>query len=670
MTSVVKLLASLGSDVPHPSVVVRKVGDKSCVAEVKVEDPNFATNILRNLASQQANGNHNDISIKPVVRTASSAASGNRLQVSTVTCTWYQASRVAWLSYSSRQKADDGQLALESRKILNRTVTCSVLQNHGTVRNPRVTWTLQVTNLHGTTTEADLLRLLSRNQRRPKDVTLGRPSYRYSDSKSADVVEKLLKDVGGLESFQSSAIDGSSKMKAMAHFSERAKAVEAVRKFHNTTVPELGRTKIFVAHVISVKYNVLNGIIKALQTEIDKLRESSWKESHVQLKMYPQTDLRKPFTTLRISGENLKTVASAKAALEKMVAGTKILNGDSPVWDPWFLEPAALVYLNALSDRFGLYIHRDTRKSQLVIYSDPKASLEEVERTLLDKVLTLKKASHTMILSPELLKKAMQGGMQRLKARFGSAVKLNVSASPKTISIAGSKAEMEEARALLVDETLIDAEEATARTGDCVVCWCEASEPLITVCEHAYCTECFLNQASTEEAIPVRCFGDESNCKHIFGMEELKSMLPHEMFEDLLRRSFDTFVRHHPEQFQYCPTPDCPQIYHKTSTGETFFCSTCLTPVCTSCHVISHDGMSCEEYKDLSSEGAEAFRKYKKEHDVRDCPKCKVGIEKNHGCNHMECTNCHAHICWFCMEVFKNGPDCYTHMQKAHKRDW
>jgi len=102
------------------------------------------------------------------------------------------------------------------------------------------------------------------------------------------------------------------------------------------------------------------------------------------------------------------------------------------------------------------------------------------------------------------------------------------------------------------------------------------------------------------------------------------------------------------EDFQYCPTPDCRQVYHLTSTGETFDHLTCLTPVC----------MTCEGYKEMDSEDNKLFREYKKEHDVRDCPNCKVGIEKSEACNHIECKNCEAYICWFCMKVFGVFREC------------
>eukprot|EP01123_Difflugia_compressa_P004469 TRINITY_DN15897_c0_g1_i1.p1 TRINITY_DN15897_c0_g1~~TRINITY_DN15897_c0_g1_i1.p1 ORF type:complete len:268 (-),score=46.86 TRINITY_DN15897_c0_g1_i1:62-841(-) len=40
----------------------------------------------------------------------------------------------------------------------------------------------------------------------------------------------------------------------------------------------------------------------------------------------------------------------------------------------------------------------------------------------------------------------------------------------------------------------------------------------------------------------------------------------------------------------------------------------------------------------------------------RKCPSCKHNIEKNGGCNHMCCRNCHYHFCWQCMGKFGSGP--------------
>jgi hypothetical protein len=224
--------------------------------------------------------------------------------------------------------------------------------------------------------------------------------------------------------------------------------------------------------------------------------------------------------------------------------------------------------------------------------------------------------------------------------------------------------ELQEAKQLL-----LEANDQTKEGDDCVVCWTEATEALHTTCGHVYCKECFANQASSsgDGDIPVRCYGNGGKCLQIFSIRELKTMLSHTAFEELLQASFNAFIRTHPKDFHHCPTPDCPQVYRITMAGKNFLCSTCLASACTACNMIAHDGMTCEEYKDLRSGGDKAFQKWKEENDVRDCPNCKSPIEKSHGCNHMECQHCSTHICWFCMKHFGTSGECYGHMSKVHR---
>jgi len=67
----------------------------------------------------------------------------------------------------------------------------------------------------------------------------------------------------------------------------------------------LANTKIFVNHIVSVKYTISTSVIRALKVELDQLAADLWRSGHVQLKVYPQEDPSKSFTTVRLFWENL-----------------------------------------------------------------------------------------------------------------------------------------------------------------------------------------------------------------------------------------------------------------------------------------------------------------------------------------------------------------------------
>lgn len=58
--------------------------------------------------------------------------------------------------------------------------------------------------------------------------------------------------------------------------------------------------------------------------------------------------------------------------------------------------------------------------------------------------------------------------------------------------------------------------------------------------------------------------------------------------------------------------------------------------------------------------------KAKEELGFKDCPTCNTHIQKDEGCNHINCTACGTHICWLCLKIFTDGDDCYQHMGRVH----
>jgi hypothetical protein len=679
--TITALLNTLGFPIIESCIHIKSLSALESVAEVKVEDPRFAHSVAHKFDTELGKEHKGELSIKILQGVGGSGTLVNRLQTSSVSCTWYKASRAAWLHYNSSKKANDAsKFLMKNGKILGRKIQYSVqeppehLQPVWNGRRRSLIWSVQVANLDARTTEIDIKSML-KEWLIPRKIVLGLPSYSRSELQAAEVVENLLRKKGDLQSFETFSLPSSVKSKAIATFSDSAKAAEAVKALHNTQVRQLNNSKLFVNRVISLKCNILTPIYNALAHEIKELKHNLLQNGHVHLKSYPAVNPRKPIT-LRVSGENSKLVAEAKSALDRLFAGTIVMHGEVSLWDSFFSMRESLLYLNEISTIYGVYIHRDSRTSQLIIYGGQPQIQIAVQDLLIKKVKSLQEGSSTILLDDDLFKAALQGGWRRIRERFGKAANLNVTTNPKSIVIRGSSDDLAQAKSLLTVGNDGQIEKLQPNSNDCSICWDETAEPISSSCGHTYCKECFQNKSSSvsDGQLPMRCDGSGGDCQQVLTVQELKSNLSLLAFEKLLASSFETHIRTHPNDFQFCPTLNCPQVYRRfhpsaAETDETpspILCHSCLSMICPSCNVLEHPDLTCSEFKDLSSEGTQSFKRWMKENEAQACPKCGTAIQKSYGCNHMQCFNCSIHFCWVCLHTSNSGADCYAHMQREH----
>ena len=142
-------------------------------------------------------------------------------------------------------------------------------------------------------------------------------------------------------------------------------------------------------------------------------------------------------------------------------------------------------------------------------------------------------------------------------------------------------------------------------------------------------------------------------------MEDVRRILSQEDFNKLCDLQISRFISKNPA-YHSCFSPNCEQIFLSSETKEndgTFECELCGKWYCMKCKQ-SHKGYTCEDWKfKLDDKALLAL-------GIKKCPKCGIGIQKNEGCQHMECQNCHAHICWKCLKYFRKSDECYNHLAK------
>jgi len=612
-----------------------------------------------------SSGRVENLEITTNTKTVNDSAASARVQTPLVSCMWYKPSCIAWLHYKSSTTANRAVQILNGMKIDGRKVECKFQEpahyHHGIILS------VQIGNLDVFTTSATLKRRLGGNCE-PIAIFFGKPSHELNEQHAESTVKQLLDSNASLESWEVSERFDPVKTRAIARFRTTEEARLAVRDLNGVKLSALGNSKVFASLIVSVKFSMLTTMCHAIKDELDEFERQSWETHRVQFKAYlPAPDIQQVTTVLRLYGEDSKSVAQAKRSLEAILAGSVAVKNGIPIWDTIFTKLDGLAFLKSIIHVHGGFVYRDLRMSRLRVYGDltQKGALQ---LRLTEKVDELNHLTHTLILAPTTLRHALSGGFRRIVEVFGKqAATLNIACQPKSITIHGSRHDFERACGILMQEEGSAASSNRDNAEDCVVCWTEATDSLRTTCKHTYCSDCFAGQCSSasDGNIPVRCLGSAGDCTHIFSIPELEDLLKPDEFEQFFEKAFAVHIRTHKE-VQYCPTPDCPNVYRVTSDGTIFTCASCLTAICTTCQAVSHEGVTCEQYRDLRYEGMKAFHQWKVENGVKDCPACEMAIEKTYGCNHMECMACGIHICWTCMQTFNTGPETYGHMERIH----
>ena len=640
-------------------------------AMIKVRDPDFANRLLQCFGNAPIRLGKTEIHVSKMQLGGETDSGMNRLQLTGVTCSWFNPSKVAYLQYETDWEA---QRALErvrhrdSNQLMGRRLDFAY----------QPVKCLQVGNLDLNTNKARLQSFLP--SPKPIKITWGPQSHTLTGKQLEERAITQLQSHGTLiEECTPSPQNGRSRMKIIAKFSEAEAARNAVRKMHGTRLDPSSNDKMQVTPLVSIKLSVSSRILAAIRPQLDPLVDQTWRTDYVQIKSYEA--LGKQYTQVRIFGQSREPVAKAKSAVEKLLLGHIATDGNDPITDPFYFKPASKNFLVDLGAACAVFIHQDLRRSVLRLYGD-NMGIEQVERALVAKCAELKEQFHTVILDHEALAFALKGGFRRIVATLGKEnVKLDVISNPKRILVEGSEEDAIQVQNILASpmspslETKIFGLSINVDDSElcCPVCLTPPEAPIETSCGHLYCNSCLVSQCTSADSFPLKCLGEGATCGSPMTLADVKKVLSATEYDNLLQASLTSYIRNRATEFQYCSTPDCDRFYRISNTGNSrvFDCDGCLSTICTSCHQHPHDGLTCEANKALikaTLEGDEKkVAKWKQDNDVRDCPKCGIPIEKSYGCNHMECISCRIHICWFCMGTFGSGEETYTHMRSKHR---
>uniref|UniRef100_A0A8C5BUY4 RBR-type E3 ubiquitin transferase n=1 Tax=Gadus morhua TaxID=8049 RepID=A0A8C5BUY4_GADMO len=149
------------------------------------------------------------------------------------------------------------------------------------------------------------------------------------------------------------------------------------------------------------------------------------------------------------------------------------------------------------------------------------------------------------------------------------------------------------------------------------------------------------------------------------------------------RYLFRDYVESH-FQLQLCPGADCPIVIQvEEPRARRVQCSRCMEVFCFKCRQMYHAPTDCPTIRKWLTKCADDSEtaNYISAH-TKDCPKCNICIEKNGGCNHMQCSKCKHDFCWMCLgdwkthgseyyecSRYKENPDIVNQSQQAQARE-
>ncbi|XP_029104062.1 ankyrin repeat and IBR domain-containing protein 1-like isoform X2 [Scleropages formosus] len=221
----------------------------------------------------------------------------------------------------------------------------------------------------------------------------------------------------------------------------------------------------------------------------------------------------------------------------------------------------------------------------------------------------------------------------------------------------------------------------------CGICMCTISvfeDPVDMPCGHEFCRACwegFLNMKIQEgEAHNIFC--PAHDCFQLVPVEVIESVVSREMDKRYLQFDIKAFVENNPA-IKWCPTPGCERAVRLNRVGPGTAASDPLSfPLlrapavdcgkshlfCWECLGEAHEPCECqtwnmwlqkvsemkpEELAGVSEAYEDAANCLWLLTNSKPCANCKSPIQKNEGCNHMQCAKCKYDFCWICLEEWK-----------------
>lgn len=199
-------------------------------------------------------------------------------------------------------------------------------------------------------------------------------------------------------------------------------------------------------------------------------------------------------------------------------------------------------------------------------------------------------------------------------------------------------------------------------------------------CQHHFCKSCMQQYCNVrvKDGTVVNLACPDASCKESVPPALLRELLDKEAFERweelLLQKTLDSMP-----DVVYCPKCRTPSIEDPDHLVQ---CSKCRFSFCSLCMAHWHPGQNCmtpeaklrilQARKQGRETGEETLRQERElinecldmdyiKKEAKQCPTCRMAVQKSEGCNKMTCLNCGGYFCFQCGQAIKG----YDHFRNS-----
>ncbi|KAM4580905.1 ankyrin repeat and IBR domain-containing protein 1-like isoform 1-T2 [Odontesthes bonariensis] len=232
--------------------------------------------------------------------------------------------------------------------------------------------------------------------------------------------------------------------------------------------------------------------------------------------------------------------------------------------------------------------------------------------------------------------------------------------------------------------SLMPTDEEASLCGICMSSISVFEESVDMSCGHEFCRACwegFLN-LKIQEGEAHNIFCPAYDCYQQVPVEVIESVVSREMDRRYLQFDIKAFVENNPA-IRWCPEAGCERAVRLNTQGPGSSTSDALSfpqlraPAvdcgkghlfCWECRGEAHEPCDCETWKlwlqkvnemkpeelaGVSEAYEDAANCLWMLTNSKACANCRSPIQKNEGCNHMQCAKCKYDFCWICLEEWK-----------------